>query len=232
MPRVGRVVTVTDMIARDLAKRHRIVAPAVLVNGATEVVSTVASVRVPLRLLHQGKLFFDRHLDDIIRAVALQEGGAILTIQGWGEAEDSLRRLTESLSAAKWVQFVAPCSPSQVVESASGHDVGIINIWPENDSHCWTGSNKLFDYMGAGLAQVVTNLDFTRGIVEAEGCGIVVDPPTVERFTSVFSHLIDHPEEVERMKRNAVVAAPKYTWDAQAPMLYRAYADALETKSR
>jgi hypothetical protein len=125
------------------------------------------------------------------------------------------------------VTFVPPVPPEEVVASASGHDVGIINIWPENESHRWTGSNKLFDYMGAGLAELVTNLDFTRRIVETEQIGIVFDPPDVDQIAESLAWLIENPDEVARMKRNAVAAAPRYTWDAQAETLYAVYEQAL-----
>jgi glycogen synthase len=233
MPQAAAVITVTDMIADDLERRYGIPRPAVLVNGCTTHVNAAQPVHTPLRLIHQGKFFFDRHLADVIKAVVRQEGRAVLTLQGWGEAEDSLRALAAELGAGELVTFVPPVPPEEVVASASEHDVGIINIWPENESHRWTGSNKLFDYMGAGLAELVTNLDFTRRIVEAEGIGRVFDPPDVDQIADAIAWLVENPDEVTRMKRNAVAAAPKYTWDAQAETLYAVYEQALEdTRSR
>jgi len=227
VPRAAAVITVTDMIADDLERRYQIPRPAVLVNGCTSHVTEARPAHTPLRLLHQGKFFFDRHLDDVIRAVVRQQGRVVLTLQGWGEAEENLRALVAELGASEIVTFVPPVPPEEVVTSASEHDVGIINIWPENESHRWTGSNKLFDYMGAGLAELVTNLDFTRRIVEEEGIGRVFDPPDVDRIAEAIAWLLEHPEEVTRMKRNAVAAAPKYTWDAQAETLYAVYERAL-----
>lgn len=223
VPRAAAVLTVTDMIAADLERRYAIAPPTVLVNGCTEHVAEALPPHAPLRLLHQGKFFFDRHLDDVIRAVAAHRGRAVLTLQGWGEAEKQLRELATALGAVNWVSFVPPCPPADVVKCASAHDVGIINIWPDNESHRWTGSNKLFDYMGAGLAQIVTNLDFTRRIVEGEQCGLVVESPTVEGFAAAIGHLLRNPDEVDLMKHNAVAAAPKYTWEAQADKLFGAY---------
>ncbi|MDZ4179521.1 MAG: glycosyltransferase [Coriobacteriia bacterium] len=227
IPKAAAVFTVTDMIADDLERRYRISRPTVLVNGCTTRVIEAQPPHEPLRLIHQGKFFFDRHLDDVIRAVARQGGSATLTLQGWGEAEASLRQLVADLGIEASVTFVPPCPPEQVVASAADHDVGVINIWPENDSHRWTGSNKLFDYMGAGLAEIVTNLDFTRRVVEAEGIGMVFDPPDADRIAEVIGWLIDNPGEVARMKRNAVAASAHYTWEAQAGTLYDAYERAL-----
>lgn len=226
-PRAAAVITVTDMIADDLARRYRIEAPTPLINGSTTYVTEAKPPHTPLRLLHQGKFFFDRHLDDVIEAVVRQDGRAVLTLQGWGEAEEQLRNLVAERDAGEYVRFVPPCLPEQVVEDASAHDVGIINIWPENESHRWACPNKLFDYMAAGLAELVTNLNFTRHVIETEECGIVFDPPTVDNIADAIAHLVASADEVARMKHNAVAAAPKYTWDAQAETLYAVYEKAL-----
>ncbi|MBN1192839.1 MAG: glycosyltransferase, partial [Coriobacteriia bacterium] len=231
-PRAAGVLTVTDMIAEDLARRYRIPRPTALVNGCTSYVTEALPAHEPLRLLHQGRFYYDRHLDDVIEAVVRLDGRVQFTLQGWGHAEEDLKALVEQRGAGSFVVFQPPCPPDEVVAAAASHDVGIINIWPENDSHRWTGSNKLFDYMGAGIAELVTNLDFTRRIIETEECGIVFDPPTVDALVDRLTYLVENPDEVARMKRNAVKAAAKYSWESQAPALYEAYERALERARR
>jgi glycosyltransferase involved in cell wall biosynthesis len=223
IPRAAAVVTVTDMIADALKEEHKISRPTVLINGSVDAVSEPTAPHSPLRLIHQGKYYRDRHLPDLIDAVLRHRGRAVLTLQGWGDAEEGLRDFIRSRDAEAVIHMVPPVRLEEAVASASAHDVGLINIWPDSMSHRWTGSNKLFDYMAAGLAQLVTNLDFTRRVVEAVDCGMVVDPPTVDAFADAIGWLIDNPAEVARMKRNAVAAAPDYTWDGQAEVLYGLY---------
>lgn len=232
IPRASAVVTVTDMIADALEKEHGIPRPTVLLNGSLGAVSESTPSHAPLRLIHQGKLYRDRHLPDLIDAVMRHGGRATLTIQGWGDAEDELRDLIDARGAGSVVSMVPPVPLESAVSAAAEHDVGLINIWPDSMSHRWTGSNKLFDYMGAGLAQIVTNLDFTRRVVEAAQCGIIVDPPTVDSFADAIGWMIDNPNEVTRMKRNAVAAAPGYTWDGQADVLYGLYGRVLSDDPR
>lgn len=231
VPRAAAVLTVSEPIAQDLAQRYGIVQPTVLLNGCTAHVRVAAAPHRPLRLIHQGKFFFDRHIEDIIEAVVRQNGKAVLTLQGWGEAEKLLRERVDQLGAREVVRFEAPCPPGQVVASASAHDVGVINIWPDNASHRWAAPNKLFDYMGAGLAQLVSNLEFVRGVVEREECGVVFDPPTVDSISAAIETLVENPGAVASMKRNAVAAAERYTWDAQAPALWTLYLDAFTNRA-
>lgn len=223
LPRAAGILAVTPLIADALEHQYRIPRPTVLVNGCTERVSTAQPAHDPMRFIHQGKFFFDRHLDDVIVAIARQRGRATLTLQGWGQAEETLRTKVAELDAAQWVSFVDPSPPEDVVSAASQHDVGIINIWPDSLSHRLTGSNKLFDYMGAGLAELVTNLDYTRGIVEREGVGVIFDPPDVDALTAAMARMIEEPRAVAEMKRRAVDAAAKYSWDAQEQVLFDFY---------
>lgn len=232
IPRASAVVTVTDMIADALEKEHGIPRPTVLLNGSLGAVSESTPSHAPLRLIHQGKLYRDRHLPDLIDAVMRHGGRATLTIQGWGDAEDELRDLIDARGAGSVVSMVPPVPLESAVSAAAEHDVGLINIWPDSMSHQWAGPNKLFDYMGAGLAQIVTALDFMRRVVEAAQCGIIVDPPTVDSFADAIGWMIDNPNEVTRMKRNAVAAAPGYTWDGQADVLYGLYGRVLSDDPR
>lgn len=227
IPRAAAVATVTDMIADALRDEHKIPQPTVLINGSVNAVSEPLEPHEPLRLVHQGKFYRDRHLEDLIDAVLRHRGKAVLALQGWGEAENDIRDFINAREAEDVVTIVSPVPLGEAVISASAHDVGLIDIWPDSMSHRWAGSNKLFDYMAAGLAMVVTNLDFTRQVVEAAGCGIIVDPPTVDGFAEAIGWLVQNPQEVARMKRNAVAAAPRYTWDGQAEVLYGLYRAAL-----
>jgi glycosyltransferase involved in cell wall biosynthesis len=231
IPRAAAVATVTDMIADALKEEHKIARPTVLINGSVKAMSEPTEPHEPLRLIHQGKFYRDRHLEDLIEAVLRHRGRAVLALQGWGEAEDDIRAFISARGAEDVVRIVPPVPLEEAVVSASAHDVGLIDVWPDSMSHRWAGSNKLFDYMGAGLAMVVTNLDFTRQVVEAAGCGMVVDPPTVDAFADAIGWLVQNPGEVARMKRNAVAAAPRYTWDGQAEVLYGLYRVALGKRS-
>ncbi|MBE0418223.1 MAG: glycosyltransferase [Coriobacteriia bacterium] len=225
--RAAAVITVSEPIADDLASRYSIAKPTVIYNGCTECVNQASPVHNPLRLLHLGKYFYDRNLDELVRAVAALSGRVELTLQGWGDAEHALRGQVADLGAGHLVRFVPPCAPEDVARSAQDQDVGVINFKSQNDSFRWSAPNKLFDYMGSGLCVLAPDLPVMKGIVESSDCGMVFPSGSEQGLLEAISYLASHPEEVARFKHNAVVAAQRYSWDSQAETLYAAYAAAL-----
>ncbi|MDZ4179364.1 MAG: glycosyltransferase, partial [Coriobacteriia bacterium] len=228
VPRAGGVLTVSEPIAEDLARRYRIGRPTVIYNGPVSVVDVATPAHEPLRVLHLGTLFTDRSVPDLVRAVAQLQDEVLLTIQGRGPEESTIRSLIDDLDARSVVDLVPPCAPVAITESARNRDVGVFIAPPKTQNLAWSAANKLFEYMGAGLAVLLPpGFPVMCGIVESAGCGVVFDPPTVTGLTECLKHLVDNPAEVERMKRNAVKAAAKYSWDSQAPALYEVYERAL-----
>ncbi|MBN2839409.1 MAG: glycosyltransferase [Coriobacteriia bacterium] len=230
--RAGLLIAVTDMIADDLARRYGVRRPCVVYNGPTDVVATASRVHRPVRLVHVGKLFADRHITEVIDAVAALGGSVVLRLLGWGYEEAVLKRYVRDRELEGLVQFMAPVPPADVVGAISDCDIGVINIKPDTDSHRWTGSNKLFDYMAAGLAELVTDLDFTRRIVESADCGIVMDGSGAPAIEAGLRHLLSDPVRLGEMKANAARAAGRYSWDNQRPVLFHAYAGWLAQPGR
>jgi len=223
VPRAAAVLTVSEPIAEELANRYRIAMPGVIYNGCTDHMAAASPAHVPLRLLHLGKFYFDRNLDEVIDAMETLRGAAVLTLQGWGDAEASLHDQVTRMGLEDVVSFEPPLAPEDVIEAAARHDVGLITILPVNDSHDWAAPNKLFEYIGAGLAVLTTDLSFAGRLVESAGCGLVFDPPDALGLVTALEQLTERRDLVSDMKRRAVEAAPFYTWDAQAPALYELY---------
>ncbi|MBE0417156.1 MAG: glycosyltransferase [Coriobacteriia bacterium] len=227
VPRCAAVLTVSQPIAEDLARRYSIPTPTVIYNGCEACVASAEPVHRPMRFLHLGKLFFDRHVDEMVLAMIALRGRAILTVQGWGDAERSLRELVAEQDFDDTVRLAGPCPPQEVVACASAHDVGLMNIKPETRNLEWSAGNKLFEYMAAGLAVLVPGFPVMREIVEKADCGLLFEPLGVTELVERMTWLVEHPDEVERMKRNALAAAAEYSWEAQSPKLVSVYEKAL-----
>jgi hypothetical protein len=85
-------LTVNHRIGDELSERYGIPKPVVLYNAPTDRVDRAAPVHRPVRLIFQGQFFYDRNLGELVRAMSRLRGRAVLTLQGWGEAEPELRR--------------------------------------------------------------------------------------------------------------------------------------------
>lgn len=220
------VLTVSDPIAEDLAQRYSIARPVVIYNGCTRHVEAATHVHVPLRLIHLGKFFPDRNLEEIIDAMAAFRGRAVLALQGWGVMEASLRAKVADRELDDVVTFLPPVEPEAIAESIAEHDVGLFNIRPETQNLAWSAGNKLFEYLAAGLAVAVPEgLTVSRDIVRDADCGVVFEDG---RIKDAIRYCVDHPEDVLRLKRNAIIAADRYSWNRQGRKLLEVYAGLTE----
>lgn len=225
--RATRVITVNDNFAHWLQETYRLSSlPVVVMNGPSERLE-VQEVHYPVRLLFQGQFFNDRNLSALIDAVAPFAGKAVLALQGWGEAERALRAKVEDLGLQGMVEFRAPCIPCRTVRSAAESDVGLVVHKAENLNHMLASPNKLFDYFGAGLAVIASNLPTLRQMVLDTGAGLVFDSESVESLSHAIEELIDDPNRLMSMKRRASEVSRECSWDIQKEMFLDVYRIAL-----
>lgn len=222
IPRAAAVITVSELIAIDLAKRYGGPAPVVIYNGCRDRAEKAEPVHMPLRLLHVGRAYADRNVDEMIDAVVALGGRAHLALQAWGEVGDALPRMIADRGAEHVVELIEPVSPDDIVGAIGHYDVGLHNIRPETESYRWTTANKLFEYMAAGLAVVFPDeLPETDRIIREADCGVIFPPGEIH---DAIARLAQDPAEVERLKERAVAASSAYSWSAQEMKLVDVYA--------
>jgi glycosyltransferase involved in cell wall biosynthesis len=222
--RADGVIAVNRAVAEWLREhRHLSELPAVVMNGPTYCSAGSTVNDGPLRMLFQGQFFRDRNIEAAVRCMPGLRGRAVLTLQGWGETEKDLRRLVTDLEVEDIVTFLPPCTPSETVDYASQNDVGLITYRPLHLNLYLSSPNKLFDYLGAGLAVVAPPLPVLREILEGSGSGVVFEHEGAPSLCQVLDQLASDRERVEALKANAVEACHRYSWASQANCLLGVY---------
>lgn len=78
------------------------------------------------------------------------------------------------------------------------------------------GTNKLFEYMEAGLPFICTDYDLWKEIVDKYDCGICVQPRNVKQIRDAINFLMTNPERACQMGQNGKEAVVKeYNWKSQ-----------------
>lgn len=78
------------------------------------------------------------------------------------------------------------------------------------------GTNKIFEYMEAGIPFICTDYILWKEIVDIYGCGVCVEPGNLEQITNAIKHFFDNPVMAYKMGqngRNAVIE--KFNWKSQ-----------------
>lgn len=217
--RADLVITVNEEIADLMAHRYRIPVPMVVMSGS-DTCMTPTPVHTPLRVFFQGAFAPDRDLMPFILQMGNLRGAAILTLQGFGPMEENWRQAVADHGLGDVVHFIDPCPPADVVESANEHDVGVIVYQLTSLNIVYSSPNKLFDYVGAGLALLSVDAPVMRRLITTSGCGALVDSDAIDSAWETISELAANPERVSAMKAASHQLCSSLMWGAQvAPLI-------------
>ena len=204
--RAAAVVTVSDEIADELQRRHRLTRrPLVVLNCPPTEEAAVTAHEGPLRAIYQAAVGPGRDLGDL-RAVPGVELHA---------------RVLGATSAPPHVTLHEPVAPDALISALAAFDVGLVIDRPETENARLALPNKLFEYLMAGLAVVVPDVPAMARLVEREGVGRTYAPGGLG---TVLAELAADRPAVEEMRRRARAAAvERYNAEAQRPALYAAW---------
>jgi glycosyltransferase involved in cell wall biosynthesis len=120
---------------------------------------------------------------------------------------------------------VLPRTPHpEVVREMLSARVGLALLYPLPNHDDAIRSNKLFEYMAAGVPVIASDLPSWRGIVCGVGCGLVVDPHDPAAIAGAIERLLRDPEEAEAMGRRGRAAVEStFNWDGEAARLLALY---------
>jgi len=208
------VMTVNDALADELVRRYRIARPLVVMNGPDRCLEST-SAGGPLRTLFQGQFGANRGLYELVRALAETGDAVALTLQGFGGIEAELHSLVRDLGLEHRVAFAPPCDPAETVVAAARHDVGVIGYRPTTTNLALSSPVKLFDYLGAGLAILSTDLPVIRQIAGEEAATYLSEPDAAS-LAAALRELAADPERVSRMKAASHARCADMLWDVQA----------------
>lgn len=217
--RADSVSTVGPGLAAMLQATYALPArPAVVRNTPDRVkLDGVPPGNWPLRILYHGMLLPHRGLEALIDSVPLWRVPHRLILRGDGPERyvDALR-MRAGTSAR--VTFEPAVPPRDVVFAAARDaDVGIFVPPLASAQLRYSLPNKLFEYIAAGLAVVVTPGDDMRSIVEEHGVGIVCADGSPHGISAAIGAMT--PETVTDFRQASLAAAALLCWEREQAVL-------------
>jgi glycosyltransferase involved in cell wall biosynthesis len=183
--------------------------------------------------VYVGAVSEDRGAIEMVRAIAALADDARLHVAG-SMVPAKTKSVLEREVGWQRVIYHGVVNRQEVARLLHGAAAGLVVLHP-TPSYTDALPVKMFEYMAAGVPVIASDFPVLREIVEASGCGILVEPLDVHAISSAMQWVLDHPEEAGAMgRRGRETVRQKLNWEAEAVALLALYAelDARERRRR
>lgn len=230
MPRAQGTITTTDARAKFFARAYGVARPIVLQNRPRRQAVQVSNrIRSELELkqpwpivLYQGGLQQGRGLERLVR-VAAQVPNTYFIFIGGGRLDASLRSIAAELGLEERVCFIPTVALAELPSYTASADIGVQPIENTCLNHYTTDSNKLFEYVQAGLPVVASDLPEIRRVVKSHDLGLLVHPGNNDSLAAALRTLVEDDARRMRYAENSRAAAAVLNWEAQENNLLALY---------
>jgi len=230
VPRASAVITTTETRAKYLARLYKIARPVVLQNRPRYFATQKSrllhqALGIPQEcpvILYQGGLQSGRGLEKLVRCTSRLKNAHVVLIGG-GRLTQSLIDLRDSLDLQDRVHFIPTVALSELPKYTAAADIGVQPIENTCFNHFSTDSNKLFEYIIAGVPSVATNFPEIRRIVNQYGIGLLAAEGDEDDLVNCLNRLIEAPELRAKLAENSVIAAKDLCWESQENLLAEMY---------
>ncbi|WP_247620063.1 glycosyltransferase family 4 protein [Chromohalobacter moromii] len=230
MPRAAGTITTTDARAKFFARAYGVERPVVLQNRPRlTVVARNDRIREELGLtqpwpivLYQGGIQQGRGLPRLVEAAASVPDAYFVFIGG-GRQERELYELREKLGLEDRVHFIPTVALSELPHYTASADIGVQPIENTCLNHFTTDSNKLLEYVIAGLPVVASDMPEIRKVVRQHELGLLIEPGNTKALAEAIQALVNDPAKRATYAGNAREAAQTLNWEDQEHLLVSLY---------
>jgi glycosyltransferase involved in cell wall biosynthesis len=221
--RAARVVTINDSIADELCRRYKIKKPDVIRNVAK---SPKSIKPVDLRakygitedhkiIVYQGVLRRGQGLMyqlDILPYL----NRVVMMFIGSGPIESGLKEKASSLNIDNKVIFAGMIPPDELLNYTASADAGFLLMEDIALNNRLALPQKLFQYLSAGIPQVVSPMPEISRFVEDEKTGVVVSINDPRKAADTIAEFIFNENVYSAVKENCRISASKNNWENES----------------
>lgn len=239
MPRAAGTITTTDARAKFFARAYGIARPVVLQNRP-RFLQTFQSNRLREELqlsepwpivVYQGGLQPGRGLQRLVEAAA-GVSEAYFVFIGGGVLAAELQSLAGQLDLTERVHFINTVPLAELPDYTASADIGVQPIENTCLNHFTTDSNKLFEYVQAGLPVVASDLPEIRRVVREHQLGLLVQPGDTASLVTALCALVGDAALRQRYSAQSRTAAQVLNWEQQEHLLLELYRRVMGEESR
>ncbi|MCE9558447.1 MAG: glycosyltransferase [Armatimonadetes bacterium] len=137
--------------------------------------------------------------------------------------DDALLDELKLLPGWSRVEFAGWVEQSVVYRRMVDSKIGLATI-SSDKYHLDFSANKVFDYMMAGIPQIVTPARSWSEIINKHECGLVLADDSPESFAEAINYLLRNEDEAKKMGENGRRAVlENYSWESEERKLVALY---------
>ncbi|KUG08628.1 glycosyltransferase [Solirubrum puertoriconensis] len=176
-------------------------------------------------ILYQGVLNVGRGLEALIDAMPAVQGRLVICGEGDLSAQLRQRAADLGLVASGKVEFRGYVVPAELRQVTLGAAVGISVLEHLGLSYYYSLANKFFDYLHAGVPQLISPFPEYLVLNDEFQVAEVVPTLTPKCLAATLNRLLrDAPERREQLARNCQRARQALNWEHEEQELLRLYA--------
>jgi glycosyltransferase involved in cell wall biosynthesis len=227
--RVDGFICVSNAMAEYFVRLYHVPAPTVVTNCPYFFAKTETKRNGSFEVLYHGNYGPGRGVEELIKSAKYLSGGATIVLRlSYISDEHRLTDLIAKCGVRDRVSVREPCRMSEVVRKASRSDVGAVFTLPTNTNHLHTVSNKIFDYINAGLPVIMSNVKEHVYLNNKHKFGIVIDDLDPEHIATAIMELRNNRILYDRLASNAVKASRELNWEVESRKLVELYSKLIE----
>jgi len=228
--KADKVITINGSIADELAKRYGIARPEVIRNVAPSTKSTKpvdlhSMLKIPSDhriIIYQGILRSGQGLTYLLNLLTGLEKVTLVLI-GQGPIQADLGKATRDLNIGERVRFVGMVPPDKLQDYTASGNAGVLFMEDAALNNRLALPQKLFQYLSAGIPQIVSPLPEIAGFVEREKTGIVVSLTDPQGDASKINEFLRDNVRYGAARDNCARSARENNWEIESQILIRIY---------
>lgn len=234
--KADKVITINESLAAELVTRYGIEKPAVIRNVAEKIpdikpVDLRKEFGIPENrriILYQGVLREGQGLFYQLEIMRYLDN-AVMLFLGRGPVEDEIRMRASEYNIEEKIIFAGQVSPSELPNYTASADAGILLMEDVAINNRLALPQKLFQYLSAGIPQIVSPMPEISGFVRKENTGIVVPFGDPRRAAEEISLFFSDNFRYTGVKNNCKISGEKNNWENESAKLIEIYRE-LETE--